>query len=69
MSKKKPSLVFRIELIDHELIYVIARHEKGAMSVAVQSGYEPDRTVRPRKVDWLFYERAINRKTASQEAA
>jgi hypothetical protein len=69
MSKKKPSIVFRIELIDHELIYVIARHEKGAMSVAVQVGFEPDRSVKPRIVDSLFAERAINRKTASQEAA
>jgi len=69
MSKKKPSIVFCIELIDHELIYVIARHEKGALSVAVQAGFEPDRSVKPRIVDKLFAERAINRKEESSKAA
>ncbi|OSQ41653.1 hypothetical protein [Thalassospira sp. MCCC 1A01428] len=69
MSKKKPAIVFCIELIERELIYVIARHEKGALSVAVQAGLEPDRSVKPRIVDKLFAERAINRKTANAEAA
>tara|TARA_R110002049_G_scaffold30316_7_gene103632 strand:+ start:309216 stop:309443 length:228 start_codon:yes stop_codon:yes gene_type:complete len=71
MSKNKPRLVFRVELIDHELIYVIARHEKGALSVAIQHGFEPDRSpsAKPRLVDSLFAERAINRKNHDQEAA
>ena len=64
MSKNKPRLVFRVELIDHELIYVIARHEKGALSVAIQHP-----SAKPRLVDSLFAERAINRKNHDQEAA
>lgn len=71
MSKKKPRTVYRVELGGDDLIYVIARHEKGALSVAVQHGYEPDRSpsAKPRIVDALFAERAINRKSTNREAA
>jgi hypothetical protein len=71
MSKKKPNTVYRVELGGADMIYVIARHEKGALSVAVQHGYEPDRSpsAKPRRVDDLFAERAINRKNPDQEAA
>ncbi len=71
MTKKKPNIVYRVELGGADLIYVIARHEKGALSVAVQHGYEPDRSpsAKPRRVDSLFAERAINRKATTQEAA
>jgi hypothetical protein len=37
--------------------------------VAGQAGFEPDRSVKPRIVDKLFAERAINRKEESSKAA
>lgn len=69
MSKPKARDVFCVELVDQALIYVIARSAKGAVSVAAQSGFAPDRSKKARLVDTLFAERAINRKPAKTEAA
>lgn len=71
MSKRKPDAVFSVTLANGGLVYVIARHAKGASSVAVQAGLAIDRspTARPRRVDDLFAERAINRKPKKTEAA
>tara|TARA_B100000749_G_C18147378_1_gene350306 strand:+ start:124 stop:339 length:216 start_codon:yes stop_codon:yes gene_type:complete len=70
MGKRKPDGVFSLTLADGRLVYVIARHPKGALTVASQLGYDIDRSAatRPRQVDDLFAERAINRKNPDQEA-
>ncbi|MAZ33410.1 MAG: hypothetical protein CMO06_09725 [Thalassospira sp.] len=64
MSKRKPDAVFSVTLANGGLVYVIARHAKGAMTVASQQGIAIDRgpTARPRRVDDLFAERAINQR-------
>lgn len=70
MSKRKPTAIFHVDLVGHAPVYVIARHAKGAASVAAAYGYTPDSNpkARPRRVDDVLAERAINCKTAKQEA-
>ncbi len=69
MSKPKARDVFCVELVDRNQIYVIARSPKGAVTVAAQNGFAPDRSKKARLVDALFSERAINRKAPKQEVA
>jgi hypothetical protein len=71
MSKRKPTVLFSVLLADRRQIYVLARHAKGALSVAISHGFTPDRSpgVRPRRVDDVLKDRAINFKSAEGEAA
>ena len=71
MSKRKPTVMFSVLLTDRRNVYVLARHAKGALSVAISHGYTPDRSpgVRPRRVDDLPDDRAINHKTVEAEGA
>lgn len=61
MSKKKPDKVFRVTTADCKEIIVLARHAKGARSIAYYAGY----TALPSKsnvieVDQAFAIQAIN---------
>lgn len=61
MSRKKPDKVFRITTADCKGIIVLARHPKGARSIAHEAGY----TVLPSKsnvieVDPALADQAIN---------
>lgn len=71
MSKRKPTVLFSVLLADRRQIYVLARHAKGALSVAISHGYTPDRSpgIRPRRVDDHPDDRAINHKTVEAEGA
>jgi hypothetical protein len=71
MSKRKPTVMFSVLLSNRSNVYVLARHAKGALSVAISHGYTPDRSpgVRPRRVENLPDDRAINHKTVASEVA
>ncbi len=61
MSKKKPGKVFRVITADCKELIVLARHPKGARSVASEAGH----TVLPSKsnvveVDQAHADQAIN---------
>lgn len=43
MSKKKPNKVFRLLTVDDQPIYVIARHGKGARTIAIAEGLKLSR--------------------------
>jgi len=64
MSKKKPALVFRCACAGNKTVHVVARHQKGALSVVRQHDIEVLKleSGKPaiRKVDDAFASDAIN---------
>lgn len=62
MSSKKPNKVFKVFTADEQEIYVIARHPKGARSVAEYHGYKiASGKMTFVEVSRIFADQAINK--------
>lgn len=66
MSKRKPGKVFRLLDVNERPIYVIARHGKGARTIAIGEGLKlPSRDAMAVEVDPRLASNAINAKEQS----
>lgn len=66
MGKKKPKKVFRLLNTFDESIYVIARHAKGARTIALYGGFKVSLAKSAvAEVDACFAEQAVNAKEQS----